>query len=214
MKKLLVVIIITVLIGLLLFRPLKTNEGLAVEGLTSDEAIKNIASIYNTDKMAVTNLNVTGEEVANSIKTGKLQLGNKWVLTGSGKDTAGVDDDWLRFNDASGKYYGGIAVGKLYDVSAGGQLSSVISGLQGSINGVQGNVNARLGKSLDCVKCVDGWDVWEGPTNGIDQCAQTCQSNGRSLCALLRKSDNHCWCKSVVGLNTGVDCSFQSRILL
>jgi len=214
MKKLILIIIITILVGLLLFRPLRTNEGLAVEGLTSDEAIKNIASIYNTDKMVVTNLNVTGEEVANSIKTGKLQLGNKWFLTGSGKDTQGYDDEWLRFVDAKGGYYGGIAVGKVFDASAGGQLSSVVSGLQGSINGVQGNVNARLGKSMDCVRCADGWDVWEGTVSGIDQCAQTCQSNGRSLCALLRKSDNRCWCKSVLGFNTGADCNFQSRLLL
>jgi hypothetical protein len=144
MKQLLVVIIITVIIGLLLFRPLRTNEGLAVEGLTSDEAIKNIASVYNTDKMTLTNLNITGEEVANSIKTGKLQLGTKWFLTGSGKDTAGADDDWLRFVDSKGGYYGGVAVGKVYDVSAGGQLSTVIANLQNRIDSLQAQVNQRM----------------------------------------------------------------------
>lgn len=221
MKILILVIIITIIVGLLLFRPLRTNEGLAVEGLTSDEAIKNIASVYNTDKMAVTNLNVTGEEVANSIKTGKLQLGNKWTLIGSGKDTSGIDDEWLRFNDAAGKVYGGIAVGKLWDVSSGGQISTIISGLQGSINGVQGNVNSRLGKTVDNVRCADGWDIQnEIATSGMADCVNRCRnfpSNapaGTALCAQLRKNDNHCWCKSILAFQPGTDTNFQAQLLL
>lgn len=32
-----------------------------VEGMTSEEALKNVASIYNTDNMVVKNLKVTGD---------------------------------------------------------------------------------------------------------------------------------------------------------
>lgn len=71
--RLILVIIITVFIGFLLFRPMR-SEGMAIEGLTSDEAIKNVASVYNTDKMSVTNLNVTGEEVVNSLIATKASI--------------------------------------------------------------------------------------------------------------------------------------------
>jgi len=71
MRNLLIIIILTVLVGILSVRYMGS-----VEGMTSDEAIKNVASVYNTDKMSVTNLNVTGEELANYIRTNKL-----WVNT-------------------------------------------------------------------------------------------------------------------------------------
>ena len=48
-------------------------------------------------------------------KTQKLQLGNKWLLSGVGD--AHVNDDWLRLfpPDAQGEeWYGGFAAGKLY----------------------------------------------------------------------------------------------------
>lgn len=43
------------------------------------EAISNIASVYNKDNMIVTNLNITGEGVANSIKSKQLfvKMNNK-----------------------------------------------------------------------------------------------------------------------------------------
>jgi hypothetical protein len=69
MRSLIIIIIITVLVGILLI-----GNNRLLEGLTSDEAIKNVASVYNTDKMSVTNLNVTGEELANYIRTNKLLI--------------------------------------------------------------------------------------------------------------------------------------------
>jgi len=96
------------------------SEGLTIEGLTSDEAIKNIASIYNTDKMTLTNLNVTGNADLNKatiknadiIKTNKLQFGDKFLMSGVGDFY--TNDDWLRFMKADEKGYAGFAAQRLW----------------------------------------------------------------------------------------------------
>jgi Chaperone of endosialidase len=48
-------------------------------------------------------------------KIPKLQLGNKWLLSGEGD--AHANDDWLRLFDIQGAgYFGGFAAGKLYSI--------------------------------------------------------------------------------------------------
>jgi Chaperone of endosialidase len=48
-------------------------------------------------------------------KISKLQLGNKWLLSGEGD--AHANDDWLRLFDIQGAgYFGGFAAGKLYSI--------------------------------------------------------------------------------------------------
>ncbi len=73
MIKLLIIIVVVILIGYLLMR---TNEPF-VEALSNNEAVSNIASIYNTDKMAVTNLNVTGEAKAGKLLVNTDQSNNQ-----------------------------------------------------------------------------------------------------------------------------------------
>lgn len=52
-------------------------------------------------------------DVSGVIKTQKLQLGDKWLLSGVG-DVAG-NDGWLRLLDKNGSdYYGGLAMGNLW----------------------------------------------------------------------------------------------------
>jgi hypothetical protein len=65
------------------------------------------------DRMVVdTNGNVS---VRGLTKTGKLQLGNKWLLSGEG-DAHG-NDDWLRlFNIQNTGYFGGFAAGRLWSL--------------------------------------------------------------------------------------------------
>jgi hypothetical protein len=53
------------------------------------------------------------QKTINSLKVSKLQIGDKWSLSGVG-DAHG-NDEWLRLMDAGGKdYYGGLAAGKLW----------------------------------------------------------------------------------------------------
>jgi hypothetical protein len=80
---------------------------------TPSEAIKNIASMYNNDNLI----------------TSKLQLGNKWSLSGIG-DAYG-NDDWLRLmkTDGSKAYYGGLAADKLWTNELAGNVK-----LSGKLN--------------------------------------------------------------------------------
>lgn len=121
MTRFLILIIIVVLLTWLIFRS-TTYERFTSE--ESNEAIANLASLYNDKHLTVN----------------KIQLGGKWLLSGTG------NDDWLRFKDPNTeKYHGGIAVGKLYVDNAGGELNaklnSLASGLQNSINNVNNRVN-------------------------------------------------------------------------
>ncbi|MFW9949795.1 MAG: hypothetical protein ACFFKA_06685, partial [Candidatus Thorarchaeota archaeon] len=119
--------ILSILIGYYLFGNNSISEGMnRVEGLETNEAVQNIASIYNTDKMSITELNVTG---------GKLGIGNeKFMLHGVGQD------DYLRLYNACGTgYYGGIAANKFYDVGLNGTIKDAIQGLDARIKALESN---------------------------------------------------------------------------
>ena len=78
-------------------------------GTTSNHPL--VFRTTDLDRMVIdTNGNLT---VWGLTKTGKLQLGNKWLLSGEGD--AHANDDWLRlFNIQGTGYFGGLAAGKLY----------------------------------------------------------------------------------------------------
>jgi hypothetical protein len=86
-------------IVLLIFIFLKCNNKEHAENIaiSPNEAIQNLASMYNNEKLV----------------TSKLQLGTKWLLSGIG-DVHG-NDEWLRFFGKDGNgFYGGIATGKIW----------------------------------------------------------------------------------------------------
>ena len=72
-----------------------------------------------------------------NVKSGKYQLGDKWVISGVG-DPQG-NDDWLRLMGKDGKdYYGGVAMGKIWTRDN--------AYLNGTVD-VNGNLNLKGGKS-------------------------------------------------------------------
>ena len=72
-----------------------------------------------------------------NVKSGKYQLGDKWVLSGVG-DPQG-NDDWLRMMGKDGKdYYGGVAMGKIWTRDN--------AYLNGTVD-VNGNMNLKGGVS-------------------------------------------------------------------
>lgn len=78
-----------------------------------------------------------GLTVKNTTKTDKLQLGDKFLLSGVGD--AHANDTWLRVFGKDGKgYYGGIAMNKLWTSSE--------ASLGGATN-IRGNLNIRGGTS-------------------------------------------------------------------
>jgi hypothetical protein len=90
-------IIIIILLIILLHIKYTKSEHLTNN---SDEAIQNLASMYNSG----------------NVITNKLNLGTKWSLSGVGDGVDGKDnkDDWLRLTDKDGKtLYGGAMMDKI-----------------------------------------------------------------------------------------------------
>jgi hypothetical protein len=78
-------------------------------------------------------IDATIQKLKSGVQTDKIQLGDKFLMSGVGKD------DWLRVMDKDGKnYYGGVAANKLW------------SGTETHLNGVtnvNGSLNIRGGQS-------------------------------------------------------------------
>lgn len=68
------------ILGILYFVRIGT---IRIEGMTSDEAIQNVASIYNTDNMVVKNLQVTGNLTAGGITTSTITVGSNLTCNGN-----------------------------------------------------------------------------------------------------------------------------------
>lgn len=139
-----IILIIFIICFVIIFKYNNTQ----IEHLTNDEAVKNIASLYNTQALTATNLTAT-----NSTTTPKIQLGNKWVLSGVA-DTSGTNDEWLRLLNSSGQYYGGLAANKLwvansYNSDVGGALTDLntrINALNTKVDAAIANLNATVVK--------------------------------------------------------------------
>ena len=119
----------------------------------SDEAIQNLASLYNKDELTIGKLNVTGDANitgnvptinSNIIKTNKLNLGDKWLFSGDGD--AFANDDWLRLfkTDGSKTYHGGLAAGRLWTENGtinGRNLFTEIDALKTHVENVRPTCN-------------------------------------------------------------------------
>ncbi|MFW9949794.1 MAG: hypothetical protein ACFFKA_06680 [Candidatus Thorarchaeota archaeon] len=207
MYKLAIIIILSIAIAYFLFRNNSINEGMnGNQGVSSNEAIQNLASLYNEDKMKVSNLDVT-----DTTKTNTLQLGDKWKVT-AGKDAWGYDDDWIRFYKADGSaaYFGGIATGRLFDASSGGQISTLLGQMRDrteAVNtGIQNRINnfevARSGRY-----CHHHYHVKDG--SNITDCYNICKAKGE-LCADVEHG-HRCHCGEWHGL--GKSGNWTSRLI-
>jgi len=113
MYRLFIVIILVLAIGYFLFRN-RVMEGMnGIEGLTNDEAIQNIASLYNEENMKITNLEVTGtltnptieETIAKlekSIAAQASQLNSK--ISSVNRTISGVNNRVTSLGGEFGKY--------------------------------------------------------------------------------------------------------------
>jgi hypothetical protein len=145
--------------------------------MESDEAIQNLASLYNVDQLTIGKINSTGNMIAagtveseqlqtknvntntvqtNTINAGKLQLGNKWIFSGVGD--ASANDTWLRLlQPGTATYYGGLATGQLYDASMGNTVKAYIDS-QIQANRPSCNWN---GWDVVCGGCTDNRDDYQ-----------------------------------------------------
>jgi len=96
--------------------------------LKSDGSIKG-SLIVARDKLLVGESGAIDLQSDGSAKMNKIQLGNKWLLSGvgdtvnTGPANKGASDSWLRLTGTDGRgFYGGLAAGELY--SARGTLTA------------------------------------------------------------------------------------------
>jgi hypothetical protein len=131
-KKDIIYVFIIAILGLYLLCKNNSNEGFNTnpKTLSDIDAIKNLAAVakdLQTEKGITIpgSLTITSNKNANgnpttSLKTDRLLLGNKWILTGGGKDVENTDDMWLRLLGPDGTYNaggindGGLAMGNLW----------------------------------------------------------------------------------------------------
>ena len=150
-----IVLIVILLITLLIIKKDKKLEHLSFE---SDEAIQNLASLYNKNELTIGKLNVTADanvntanlntanlktatldkatiKSADTIKTDKILLGNKYIMSGVG-DWAG-NDIWLRLMRGDGQGYGSFAAQSLWTADNtinGRNIFAELDSLQAQIN--------------------------------------------------------------------------------
>lgn len=137
------------------------SAGGTVLGATSSGTSVNGRAITELPGSASPNLELlssvmatNGMTVSKTLKTDKLQLGDKFLLSGVG-DRDG-NDDWLRlFNKDNKGYYGGLATGKLWvggtshlkqNVEVGGRLD-VVGQTNASTLNVSNGLNVKGGAS-------------------------------------------------------------------
>jgi len=182
---------IVIVVVLFLFIFIKISNRSRFEHLTNDEAVKNIASLYNTGQLTATNLTATGLTT-----TPKLQLGNKWVLSGVA-GTDGLNDSWLRLLGPDGKYYGGLAADKLWVSGAyNSDVATALNDLNNRVNATNAananlttqlnNTNANIASFGNC-----NWDgdrsIYGGNGGCEDDFTFTCTNKK------LVKVRNHCY---------------------
>lgn len=111
---------------------------------TSDEAIQNLASLYNKDKLTIGSMNITGTATAESVVSGpisttKIQFGKQFDIL------PGIDDNdtYIRIykrgvtpnTNWNAADYNSIALADVHSFSAGQSMTSLdkrISALEGS----------------------------------------------------------------------------------
>lgn len=86
--------------------------------LKQTENVNNVEAQVKLNKVVVDEeIKVLKEDALKQVMTGKLQLGNKFSLSGVGDGHQ--NDEWLRVMNKDGKdYYGGVATGKLWSRDA------------------------------------------------------------------------------------------------
>ena len=94
----LILFLVLIIILVLLNRKKEHASSLSNTSLTNDEAIKNIASLYNSSNMVVTNLTVTGDLSANRLSAQNF----KGMIVAYSGDVSSIPDGWALCDGTNG----------------------------------------------------------------------------------------------------------------
>lgn len=211
-----IIIVLLIVSMILLF--LTTHQINETENFSSDEAIQNVASLYNQGDMTVTNFKSTGTGAFNNLTaSGTGTFGN---LTASGTGT---------FNNLTAT--GATNISNLNATSG----TATLSGLTVNGNGTVGNLavtgsatvngNLNIGgrtifRTIANAVPQNGWDIVQySPSNGNvhDQpsCVNACLNNSTALQASWNHCDSTCYCKATPSLNgNGIDSCWTTTIMI
>jgi len=208
-----------------------------IEGFSSDEAVQNVASLYNSGMATVTNLRATTGITADASITspsftspGRLHLSGPELLYLLNKNGVIVGKEWGGNGNLNVQgdttVNGGVTVGNyLYTKgnSTGGThfpwtdgnnyITSNNNILRGGPTTIQGDLNisgrARF-RTMNGVRVEDGWDMANFASADINSCANECSKRNTALSALFQRNNKHCWCKSTTRLYPNPDNNYDT----
>lgn len=225
-KYLLLILTIVIIVVMLVQTHCNRNHNQTREKYTdvniSNEALANIASVYNGETLTANNITSSGNVNANNLTATNLTATN---LTATNSTTSGnTNANIINANNVNTKNFIGADI-KLSKGWTGytdsGTDKSEISNDTGSYKTlmVVGNKSndpngpRRVGiwdeldvngktkfRVMDNVQAADGWDIGSSTTVAdFNTCANTCYGKN-VLCATFRKHDKQCWCKKIIGI--------------
>jgi hypothetical protein len=222
--------IVTIIIIIITILVIKYIANYNQEDFTNDEAIQNVASLYNQAKLSVTDFTSTGVSTLNTVKANNLTVPivNSTTLTNTGVATLGTVNanaitaptlNATTLNVANGASINGqtnlislnvgynVAAGT--DISAGGNLSVA---KDSSLNNV--NVKGRMiFPTKDNVAGSGSYLQVYAAANDANDCLNKCLANPASTCASFRKSDKMCHCWGVPGYS-GSDNNWTTTLFI
>jgi len=231
--------IIIIIVILLIFLYVKND----VENFTNDEAIQNVASLYNSSMATVTNLKATG----NVTVDGGLTAGN-YVYT-KGNATGGTHFPWTDGNNyitsnnnilrggpttvqgdlnvsggiSAGNYLHTDSVNVTGNTNIGSLTTHGTATMNADINSnattnLKGNVNIggkTKFRTMNGIRIEDGWSSYsQGGVPNINECANICMTKNDALGALYLRSNGTCWCKQTTRLYGGSQPDYDTVLFI
>jgi len=189
MDPIIIIVLIVVIIIVLIYSYPESHEN-----FTNDEAIQNVASLYNSGMATVTNLNATGVATLSNLNAGNINI-NGDVMTGKGRVHLTGPELLYLLNKSGviiGKEWGGN--GNLTvqgDANIGGQLMATgaynpnVSAALNDLNNRLNTINTNMANVGNC-----NWDgdrsIFGGNGGCEDDYTFTCQNKK------LVRVRNHC----------------------
>lgn len=193
------------------------------ENFSSDEAIQNIASLYNQSKLIVTDFNSTGKaSIANLTIPGTMTSTNGTV-------SGTLNTNILSANTLTTK---GITIGQTQLPGSDGKnyITGPTNVLRGGPTIVQGNLqvdntltttgNAKFAnrvqfRVMDNAKPAGGWDINNFLVSNAADCATQCYNKyPNALSAGFSKNDKRCYCKQLMGLENVNDTNWATTFII
>ena len=198
------------------------------EGFSSDEAVQNVASLYNTGMATVTNLratkdiNVDGILTSNHIRNpGRMHLSGDELLYLLNKNGVIIGKEWGGNGNLSVQgdcsVAGTATVNQLMANKITAHSDILTNRIQSNVDISTGNLNvsgrAKF-RTMAGVRAADGWDISQPRASDINSCINACLPIPTALTAMWQRNNNTCYCKSNTQLYPNKDNNYDTAIII